>query len=214
MAAPDEPSLRERQKRARRTAIADAAMGLFVERGFHDVTVDEVARAAGVSKQTVFNYFPVKEELVFDRADEIREAMVAAIRDRPPGTSVVEAFRALTREFWLRIADLPADRPQAGFFRIRHETPALRAYERELGSRTVAAIAGVLREETGAEEDDPQPPVVAAALGFAHFSVFEMAERRILAGILPRDFMPELLRAIDATYDLLAGGLRDYARAP
>src|SRR5262249_615740 len=77
-------SLRERKKAATRVAIADAAAQLFAEFGYDNVSVERVAREAGVSKQTVFNYFPSKELLVFDRADEVRTIMVAALRDRGP----------------------------------------------------------------------------------------------------------------------------------
>ena len=67
MAATTE-GLRERKKRQTREAIAQAAMALFVARGFDAVTVADVARAADVSEKTVFNYFPAKEDLVFARA--------------------------------------------------------------------------------------------------------------------------------------------------
>jgi AcrR family transcriptional regulator len=50
--------LRERKKRQTRDSIALAAMELFQARGFDDVTVAEVAHAAGVSDKTVFNHFP------------------------------------------------------------------------------------------------------------------------------------------------------------
>ena len=90
--------LRERKKRERRKAISDVAMGLFAERGYDAVTVAEIARAADVSEQTVFNYFPAKEDLVFDEEEQMREALEA--RDRaalglnapPEGLYFVEAI--------------------------------------------------------------------------------------------------------------------------
>ena len=74
--------LRERKKRQTREAIAAAAMALFHARGFDEVTVAEVARAADVSEKTVFNYFPTKEDLVFFRADDRLAERVEAIRNR------------------------------------------------------------------------------------------------------------------------------------
>src|SRR4051794_3589293 len=84
--------LRASKKRRTREAIAAAALRLFTERGFDAVTVAEVAAAADVSEKTVFNYFPAKEDLLFERGEERRAALVEAIRSRPAGTSVVEPF--------------------------------------------------------------------------------------------------------------------------
>src|SRR5690349_6013618 len=89
--------LRERKKRAARTAIAATARRLFAERGFDTVTVAEVAAAADVSEKTVFNYFPTKEDLAFAGREEGIAQFVAAIADRPAGDSVLDVFRALTR---------------------------------------------------------------------------------------------------------------------
>ena len=57
--------LRERKKAETRQAIADAALALALERGPGDVTVDDIAAAAGVSARTVFNYFARKEDLIY-----------------------------------------------------------------------------------------------------------------------------------------------------
>jgi AcrR family transcriptional regulator len=203
-------SLRERKKAATRTAIADAATRLFVAHGFHAVTVGEVAEAAGVAKQTVFNYFPAKEDLVFDRAGEIEATMVAAIRDRAPGTTAVDAFRAFTRAFWERIATLSPDRPQAGFFRLLHDTPALRAYGREMTARGVSAVEAVIRAEAGAEDGDLRPRFLAASLCGIHSGVFDRALPRIAGGEPPATFVPALLDRADEAYMMLAGGVAAY----
>lgn len=57
-------SRRELNKLATREAIFEAAMNLFSSRGFEATTIDEIAAASGVSKGTVFNYFPTKEAIV------------------------------------------------------------------------------------------------------------------------------------------------------
>ena len=56
--------LRERKKRQTRQRISDVAIGLFVAHGFDNVTIAEIAAAAEVSVNTVYNYFHVKEDLV------------------------------------------------------------------------------------------------------------------------------------------------------
>src|SRR3954454_278602 len=93
MEAPPE-GLRERKKRATRDLIAATARRLFAQRGFDAVTVAEVAAAADVSEKTVFNHFATKEDLVFAGGDVRLAPLQAAIAERPPGTSVLDVFRA------------------------------------------------------------------------------------------------------------------------
>src|SRR5262245_35744324 len=88
-----EPSLRERKKQQTRHRIADAALQLFAERGFDRVPVAEVAHHADVSEATVFNYFSTKEGLIYQGMEEFEGVLLDAIRERPAGTSVLDAFR-------------------------------------------------------------------------------------------------------------------------
>src|SRR5512132_3041108 len=85
--------LRERKKQRTRELIAETARRLFSERGFERITVAEIARAAEVSEQTVFNYFGTKEDLVFWRLESFEAELLATIRERAPGESVLAAFR-------------------------------------------------------------------------------------------------------------------------
>lgn len=190
--------------------IADAAGLLFSRHGFEAVTVDEVARAAGVSKQTVFNYFPTKEQLVFSRAAEQREAMLAAVRDRPTGHSVVDAFRQYMRSFWTEVGSLADERPQGGFWSILSASPALLAHGREVNAANVAALARLIHHESGAPEHDLRPQVVAHALVAPHAAVFDHWRHRIVKGEHPRALIDELLDAADRAYDLLEDGIGDY----
>ena len=87
-----ELGLRERKKQQTRRAIADAAKRLFLERGFEQVSVAEVARAADVSEQTVFNYFPTKRTSCYERMDTFEHRLLAAVRERPEGETPLRAF--------------------------------------------------------------------------------------------------------------------------
>ena len=121
--------LRAAKKRLTREAIAQAAADLFQERGFAAVTIDDVARAANVSRQTVFNYFPTKEQMLFDREDEAAAALLALVHDRPDGASLVAAFRAHTRAFWERFGRILREGANThGFWEIVQASPALRDY--------------------------------------------------------------------------------------
>jgi AcrR family transcriptional regulator len=82
-----------RKRLATRQRISDVATRLFIERGFDQVTMDEIAEAADVSRMTVFNHFSRKEDLFFDLDEEGREDLVAALQKRNPGTPPVEALR-------------------------------------------------------------------------------------------------------------------------
>lgn len=75
-------SLRERNKADRRQRIFDGAMRLFEERGFQATTFSDIARAADVSRGTVFNYFPYKEALLIEYFGRHLEALREALRRR------------------------------------------------------------------------------------------------------------------------------------
>lgn len=60
-----ETGLRETKKEQTRLSIARAALQLFLDQGFEDTSIADIAKAAQVSKMTVFNYFPAKEDMFF-----------------------------------------------------------------------------------------------------------------------------------------------------
>lgn len=84
--------LRERKKQQTRRLISDIATGLFLERGFDEVTIAEIAEAADVSVATVYNYFPAKEDLFFDREEETVDRYSRFVRERAPGQSAAHAI--------------------------------------------------------------------------------------------------------------------------
>lgn len=162
MSKPD--GLRNQKKAETRQAISNIATRLFVERGFENVSVAEVAREAGVARKTVFNYFLRKEELFFDREEEVRALVRKAISERgdqPP----VKAFQALMRT--LVETDHPvfrmSDRPVA-FWRTVVESPALTTYARELQVMLADDLAGMLAEAVDHPTGDPDARLAAAML--------------------------------------------------
>lgn len=86
---------RSRRRIATREAISTAATGLFFERGFDHVTVDDIAAAANVGRMTVFNHFPRKEDMFFDLDEEGRAILREAMQQRDPTVSPVETLRLL-----------------------------------------------------------------------------------------------------------------------
>ncbi|MFF4406781.1 TetR/AcrR family transcriptional regulator [Streptomyces sp. NPDC001262] len=150
---------RERKKARTRQALADAAMRLFTERGFDDVGVREVAEAADVSLSTLFKHFPSKEALVFDLDEDVENALVAVVRDREPGLSVLHALRDHMVNTHATV------RPDDPFFVLVESTPALRDHARRMWSRHEKTLAAALAEATGLDPDAP------AVTGLARFAL-------------------------------------------
>lgn len=200
--------LRERKKRQTRETIATAAADLFRRHGFDAVTVDDVAQAADVSRQTVFNYFPSKEAMVFDRDAEIEAALIAAVRDRPPGTSLAVAFHAHTRAFWTRLAGVLEHGPLPhGFWEIVEQTPSLRDYAEVMNARHGRTVGAQLAAERGLEPSDPVCQAIGRALCAANASILMHGMDRLVAGAPPREVVDDALAYAARVYALLDRGL-------
>ena len=214
MSAAPEPGLRERKKLATRRLIAETARRLFTERGFERVPVAEIARAADVSEQTVFNYFPRKEDLVYWRLGSFEEELLAAIRDREAGTPVLVAFRRfiLSQRGLLGEADPESRQLLAALARMIAESPALIAREQQILAGYTASLAGLLAEETGGGDDDVRPVVAANALMGVHRGLIAYTRRRVLAGEAADPSLPGDVRAqAERAFALLENGLGTYA---
>ncbi len=81
--APNELSLQERKQELVRAELSNAAWRLFGERGYEATTVAEIAAAAGVSRRTFFRYYASKEDVLVETSDDLAEAMLAAMAERP-----------------------------------------------------------------------------------------------------------------------------------
>ena len=104
-----EEGLRERKRRLTRQLISDAATMMFATRGFDHVRVSEVAERVGVSEKTVYNYFPTKEAMVLDTADEAVESLANALRDRRPEETITGAVMRAINEDMERFDDVPEE---------------------------------------------------------------------------------------------------------
>jgi AcrR family transcriptional regulator len=206
--APGE-GLREAKKRRTRAAIAAAAMELFAARGFDAVTVAEVAHAADVSEKTVFNYFPNKEDLVLSGGEERRAALVAALRGRPPGSSLLEQFRAQTMALLDRVAHDPVDSIVA-VPRLVMGSPTLRDRLFVGWEREAAFLVPVIAQEAGVGEDDLVAKVAARTLAWTHRLVYREAFTRLLAGDDQRRVAADLREQAQRAYDQLETGLAGY----
>src|SRR5262245_41779405 len=134
--------LRDSKKRETRERISDIATELFYERGFDAVTVEEIAARANVSKVTVFNYFPRKEDLFFDRQVEVSSLLREALAGRAKTQSPVSALRQLVDQLVVQKHPFARiDSQTVGFFRIVAASPSLKARLRELEDEAVETLA-------------------------------------------------------------------------
>lgn len=136
--------LRERKREQTRRTLNEVAVRLFLERGFDDVTVAEIAEEANVALTTLFAYYPEgKVALVFAQDEDRAAALTRAVRDRDPGTDVLAAVEAFMAS---RVpgADDPAS---ARLLRLIFSTPQLRAYVRTRWTDCEDVLTALLAEE-------------------------------------------------------------------
>ena len=184
---------RERKKAATRASIVQAARELFLERGFDAVSVREIADRADVSPTTVFTHFPHKEALAFGDEDVRHNRLVAAVADRPPGTSISAALKA---HYLTEITALRSE-PERSLLALMEQTPALVEYAERMWFRHEDALITAITEEFGLPEPSDE----------IRFYVRFALQIQLSA---TRDINPE--STIDAGFRLLDDGWLRYQR--
>ncbi|MFF9208860.1 MULTISPECIES: TetR/AcrR family transcriptional regulator [unclassified Streptomyces] len=203
--------LRERKRARTHAAISDAAIELFLERGYDQVSVAQVAEAAEVSKRTVFAYFPAKEDLVVHRFADHEEEPARIVRARPSG---VRPLAALREHFLAALRDRDPvtglnDNPHIlALTRMVRETAALRTRVIRFQEGTVRALAEALR-------DTAAVPALTARLAATHvvsthwllsMDNFEAVD----GGRSADERYPEAVKAAEHAFGVLADGLSEY----
>jgi AcrR family transcriptional regulator len=160
------PSDRRTRKRlATRQGISNAATRLFLERGFDHVTVDEIAAVADVGRMTVFNHFPRKEDMFFDRDEEVREILRDALRQRDPRVAPIETLRRLAHR--LVAEQSPYVRFSAGsqgFIETIEASETLKARARAIRDEIAQVVTVALSACVGREPTDPDAHLAAGLL--------------------------------------------------
>lgn len=201
--------LRERKKRLMRQQISDTATFMFMERGFDEVRIAEVAAEVGVSEKTVYNYFPTKESLVLDRADDMIEQMRQTLVERPPDVSPTEAVLGLIEREAARydMLDPVAVATMIEFSRMVDRTPALQAAIRDLTAKLVDIATEALAESAQVDPRDPEPRIAANALVGLWEIHSESSRRRLTDGTPPEQLREALLDDTRRAARLLETGL-------
>ncbi len=184
------PGRRERKKAATRQALADAALELFLERGYDQVSIRDIAEAADVSTTTLFKHFPGKEALVFDEAQDREANLIAAVRERERDQSVVEALREYVLATWVPLTTHP-QYPE--FTALVSGTPALQEYGERMWTRHAAALGLAIAEDAGLSPDD----ISCHALARFVLDIPALTRGR-----------PDPRKEVEAIFDLLTQGWR------
>ncbi len=149
-----------------------AALDLFVERGYEQTTVADIAERAGLTARTFFRYFPDKREVLFQGSERLQQAMVDALLTAPPKAAAMEAVAAAIESAGQYFGDIRE------FARRRRDVIAANAELRERELIKLAALSGALADalvQRGAAAVDAR---LAAEAGIV---VFRMAFEQWIA---------------------------------
>lgn len=179
--------------------ISDTATALFHAHGFEAVTLAQIAEAADVSVKTILNHFTTKEELFYDRAEQVFAAIVAAITGRPAGMTIVEALRRRLADHRMPFEDDGWETLDdgAGFERFRRflatedASSALRARRLVIGSEWTARLTAVLASELDLLPGDVRARTFAAYI----IAALEQRGRAISEAVLARESTAEVQRS-------------------
>ncbi|WP_217171456.1 TetR/AcrR family transcriptional regulator [Streptomyces sp. AC512_CC834] len=209
--------LRERKKRDTSLRIWRIAIELFVERGFDQVTVAEIADAADVSKMTVFNYFGNKEDLVFKLMEEHTGDLARAVRERRSGES---AGAAVHRQFLEQMAARDASigmSPDPLNLRVRElilATPALLTRTYAWSARGTQLLADELIAEADGERGGSHEAVARCAamqVAAARISLYDEIHERRSKGESVDEIYPTMVTLAQEVFGLVENGLGEYA---
>src|SRR6266704_7094803 len=137
--------VRERTRRTVRSELAQLAVSLFVEKGYDETTIDDLAAAAGMSKRTFFRYFASKEELVMGKYEVLGEQLAENLAARPAG----EPLWASLRQVFGRVVEYSESEARGtasvAMEKIVRDHPALNASYLERVSRIQELVLDEVR---------------------------------------------------------------------
>jgi AcrR family transcriptional regulator len=214
---------RERRKAQTRAGVRETAHRLFAERGFDAVTIADVAAAADVAVQTVFNHFESKEGLFFDGRTPWVEGVAAAVSRRAPGSDPVAALRAYIEADLFELLDEESRPENRSYLEALRRSPSLQARERTLleqaGRRVAAELTVAIRagDWPAARGTDPatahQLSRLIADLFLAAGRVLVLENRRLLMEPGPDGLPPRSVTTTTAaTLAAIERGVADLAR--
>ncbi len=183
-----------------RQHIADTAARLFAVHGFDQVSIADVAQAVDISDQTVYNYFPSKQDLVLDRAEEIRERYRQMVVNRPHGTSPATVLHTVAREDIERFRHVDLAQARGEFSALCITSPSIRRFALEVRDQQVETVAAAITATCPTLH-----PAIAHAHAAALISVFQMITdsigRSVVADTSLGAVTDELTRAVEIVFN-------------
>ncbi len=176
------PDRRRRDARRTRGALSRAAVQLVLERGLHDVSVEDIAERADVDRRTFSRHFAGKEDAVLDGIRADMDRINAALRARPAHEPPLVAFRAAVFD-WLA-DDEPAwhRRPEMlGLMSLAEREPTLYAAAQHIQVEAQEDSVRIVAERLGVDPDDLNHdlrPAIVVAVGAGALVAAETAWAR------------------------------------
>ncbi|MDT3439992.1 MULTISPECIES: TetR/AcrR family transcriptional regulator [unclassified Pseudofrankia] len=144
--APGAGSLRARQKQLTRQLLLDAAVQVIVDLGYASATVEDIAQAAGASRQTFYQYFPSKADVVLELVErkqaEVDELFGALFALEEPTASELRAWIRRAIEIWY-----PASPERVVVQQVMALEPAVDSRGGDYMVASLDALAGYLRRQ-------------------------------------------------------------------
>jgi AcrR family transcriptional regulator len=221
--------LRERKKHRARQRISNVATALFLAEGFDNVTVARIAEASEVSEQTVFNYFPTKESMFFDRSESNVEALADAIRHRGPeplsDVIVDTLFGGIPLDRWDGQDEAHSLRLFRRFCEVAESSQTLREAPYIELERFTATVGASLAERIGRDAGDPEVELAAIVIaGLSRvwtLATYRQVQRVSSLAALERAVRADVIRAahlaaptLDAFDNLNSGTLTSTGEQP
>jgi AcrR family transcriptional regulator len=193
-----EESRRERKKRQTRQLLVETAIRLFVERGYEQTTVAQIAAAADVSTKTFFNYFPSKDEVLFADTRESYKIPTAIIGDRRPGESVPDLltrmYEAMRSDYLNQDGPLRDPEQMQAYVKLLMDVPALQAKGLQIAFEAQRQMAEAL---VAAYPDELDPISAAAVIGSLAGATQGAALTSLARGDAEEQFWVAMRRAVD-----------------
>jgi AcrR family transcriptional regulator len=202
---PARDGLRNRKKQQTRKTIATVAAELFNSRGYENVRMRDIAHAADVSEQTLYNYFPTKEHLVFDQQQEFEARILAAVLKKPPDIPISAALQPEAEQFLEELArNVGKTNAIPGSVAVG---PDLRRVWIEMNARNADSLAEALLR-AGKTHDRLEAKFIARTVVALFAVILEGVGEAALAGRSRAWIRKQLRSSIQSISAILQKGLR------